>query len=785
MEIRSLLVALSGVGLLALGACRSADSTEVSSYQVIPLPYEIQSIQGKPFVLNAQTRVAYPAQNDKFRCNAEFLSSYIAQSTGYELPLMPYEGEVDESQVIVLALDPTVEKQEGYHLQVDERMIRVAGATEQGVFYGIQTLRKAIPAVAEGQTIRLDAVDITDAPRFEYRAMHLDVCRHFFPLDFVKKYIDLLAMHNMNKFHFHLTDDQGWRIEIKKYPRLTEVGSIRHRSVVGYCGSGVYDTITVQGFYTQEQLRELVQYAAERYVTIIPEVDLPGHMLAALASYPELGCTGGPYEVCPDWGVFPDVLCIGNEKTFDFIEGVLTEVMDIFPSQYIHIGGDEIPRTRWQQCPKCQARIRQEGLRADKEFTAEDRLQSYCMARVERFLQAHGREAIGWDEVLNGDVPPGVTVMSWQGTAGGIKAAKMGHKVIMAPNSYCYFDYYQTAETETEPLSIGGCVTLDKVYHFDPIAGLTDEEARYVWGVQANMWVEYIPTTSHVEYMLLPRLAALAEVQWGRADAKDYEGFKKRLIPLMKFYERDGLNFAKHLYEVNGQFAMDTLKRTLSVTLSTLDDAPIYYTLDGSEPTSASARYQGPLVITQGTDLKAVAIRNSSEGQQMSRVWQREIGFNKATLRPISFLSIQPEEKYTFAGPITLVDGLKGKSNFSTGAWLGFLGDVTAQIDLGSDQEISQVSVEAMTYMDAWIMGLSQFTVETSLDGVHFQKVLSESYDPQTDPKQRTIDVYALTFEPLKARYVRLTMKRQQALPKGHDGAGGKPFLFLDEIVIE
>ena len=373
--------------------------------------------------------------------------------------------------------------------------------------------------------------------------MHLDVCRHFFPLEFVKEYIDLLALHNMNTFHWHLTDDQGWRIEIKKYPKLTEIGSMRNRTVIGKARSGEYDNTPYGGFYTQEQAKEIVKYAQERYITVIPEVDLPGHMLAALAAYPEMGCTGGPYEVCPRWGVFEDVLCIGNEKSMQFLEDVMAEIIDIFPSKYIHIGGDEAPRTRWEKCPKCQARIRTEKLKADKNHTAEDRLQSYCMTRIEKLLNSKGRQIIGWDEILEGDVAPNATVMSWRGSAGGIKAAQLGHDVIMTPNDYCYFDYYQSEDTRHEPFAIGGFVPLEKVYSLNPTASLTEEQAKHILGTQANLWTEYIPTSEQVEYMVLPRMAALAEVQWTQLEKKDYTNFTTRLAGLIGLYRRDGLNY--------------------------------------------------------------------------------------------------------------------------------------------------------------------------------------------------------------------------------------------------
>lgn len=519
---------------------------QTASYSVIPAPQMVNTAGQDSFHLKENTTIVYPKGDELLKRNAEFLSEYIGQ-TGKALAIRTYTKERKANNTIILALDPTVKNKEGYILTTTSKGIRISGQTANGVFYGIQTLRKAIPATAQKGEISLPAGEIKDEPRFSYRGMHLDVCRHFYPVEFVKRYIDLLALHNMNTFHWHLTEDQGWRIEIKKYPKLTEIGSIRNKTVIGKAGSGKYDNTPYGGFYTQEQAKEIVKYAQERFITIIPEIDLPGHMLAALAAYPELGCTGGPYEVCPDWGIFDDVLCIGNDKTLPFLEDVLAEIIEIFPSKYIHIGGDEAPRTRWKECTKCQARIKNEGLKADKDHTAEDRLQTFCMTRIEKFLNGKGRQIIGWEEILKGDVAPNATVMSWRGIQSGIKAAQMGHDVIMVPKDHCYFDYYQAKDTKQEPLAIGGFVPVENVYNLNPVpAELTPEQQKHILGAQANLWSEYIPTTQQVEYMVLPRMAALSEALWTQPQSKDYESFLQRLPWLVKLYQRDGVNYAKH-----------------------------------------------------------------------------------------------------------------------------------------------------------------------------------------------------------------------------------------------
>ena len=771
-------------GLLALAITSCARQDIEASYQVVPLPQEVSLNAETPFRLNRNTLIAYPEGNDLLKRNAEFLAEYIGQATGFVLPTQGLaEGKEPAKHSIVLGLSADIANKEGYVLDVQADNVFLNGQTPNGVFYGIQTLRKAIPAQTTATDILLPAGVINDEPRFPYRGLHLDVSRHFFPLEFIKEYIDLLALHNMNTFHWHLTDDQGWRIEIKRYPKLTEIGAMRNRTVIGK-NSGKYDNTPYGGFYTQEEAREIVEYARERYIDVIPEVDLPGHMLAALAAYPELGCTGGPYEVCPEWGIFEDVLCIGNDKTFEFLEGVMEEIIDIFPSRYIHIGGDECPRTRWQSCPKCQARIKAEGLKADKNHTAEDRLQSYCMTRIEKFLNAHGRQIIGWDEILDGDVAPNATVMSWRGMEGGIKAAQLGHDVIMVPTSYAYLDYYQTDDLTDEPFGIGGYVPVEKVYSLEPVpATLTAEQAKHILGAQANLWTEYILTPEHAEYMILPRIAALCEVQWTQPEKKDFQDFAKRLVSLMKLYQRDGLNYAKHIFNLKAAFTPDAANKTINVTLGTVDDAPIYYTLDGTEPTTASTLYDGqPVAISQTAGFCAVAIR--PEGN--SKVVKRDIDFNKATLCPITLTGQQPAANYAYDGAITLVDGMKGSNSYTNGAWLGFIGgDVTAVIDLGTPTEIQHVAINANISMDNWIMGCKGLEVAVSDDNETFRPVSSMVFPDETDLHKNDIETYEASFNPVEARYVKVTARPFAALPKGHDGAGKAPYLFIDEISID
>ena len=524
-------------GLLLAGVLAVSCSNKeiiMANYQVIPKPLQVSEVTNDMFLLKEGVNIVYPAGNEKMKKNAEFLASYVQKQTGLALNIK--EGE-PEKGAVCLCLGLENDNPEAYKLTVGGEQIIITGASEAGVFYGIQTLRKSLP-VAQNVEVNLPAVEISDAPRFGYRGMHLDVSRHFFNMDEVKTYIDMLVLHNMNRFHWHLTDDQGWRIEIKKYPKLQSVASQRSETLVGRWGSGKYDGTPYGGYFTQEQIKEVIAYAAERYVTIIPEIDLPGHMQAALTAYPELGCTGGPYEVRKIWGISDDVLCAGNDFTLQFIKDVLAEVADLFPSEYIHIGGDECPKVRWEKCPKCQARIRALGLKSDAHHTKEQRLQSYIINEAEKFLSTKGKKIIGWTEILEGGLSPNATLMSWIGETGGIEAARQHHDVIMTPNTYLYFDYYQTKDTENEPLAIGGYVPIEKVYSYEPIPSvLKPEEAQYIKGVQANLWTEYIGTFSQVQYMVLPRMAALCEVQWSAPELKNYKDFLKRMPQLTDIYD--------------------------------------------------------------------------------------------------------------------------------------------------------------------------------------------------------------------------------------------------------
>jgi hexosaminidase len=512
---------------------------------IVPRPVSFEPRKGK-VSLNSKS-VIYVADKSLVR-PATIFCSYVAAEKGLQLSVV--EKQPKGKGAISLLVDKSL-AQEEYLLDVTKKGIVIKGGSEQAVFYGLQSLRQLVfHAEGDAEKVQVECVTVKDKPHFGYRGGMLDVCRHFFNVDEVKKYIDILALHKVNRFHWHLTEDQGWRIEIKKYPELTKIGSVRKETVIGLNRTQPrrFDGKPYGGYFTQDEVREVVRYATERYVEVIPEIDMPGHMVAALATYPELGCTKGPYEVRTRWGIAREVLCAGRESTFEFIEGVLDEVVALFPSKYIHIGGDECPKDAWKVCPDCQKRIADEGLKDVYE------LQAYFMKRVENYLATkHGRSIIGWDEILEGGLSKTATVMSWRGTAGGIKAAKMGNKVVMTPNKFCYLDYANTSNREAngEPICGGGNgkrpITLRKAYSFDPYDQLNEQERKGVIGVQGNMWTEYVPTFDHVQHMILPRMAAIAEVGWSYGN-KDYDDFARRMHLLRKLYDKCGYKYAPYFF---------------------------------------------------------------------------------------------------------------------------------------------------------------------------------------------------------------------------------------------
>lgn len=534
------------LALLSVSCAREVVQEEVA---VIPQPASVEVYDGM-----------FNAAGASFKADAAFDGLVLDAVAGFEGRLESASGKESGTSgtAFIFKKDGSLADEE-YLLDVTKKKAVVKASSLNGVLYAMETVKQLLPVEiytgtpAPGADWQLPCMKIEDKPRFRYRGMHLDVSRHFFDMDEVKKYLDIMAIHKLNVFHWHLTDDQGWRLEIKKYPELTQKGSIRNKTLIGHGrDSKKYDN-TPYGegmWFSQDQVREIIDYAAARGIEVIPEIDLPGHMLAALATFPELGCTGGPYEVWGRWGIAEDVLCAGKESTMKFLEDVLSEVADLFPSEYVHIGGDECPKVRWEKCPACQAKIKELGYKDDEKHTAEQYLQTYVMSRMEKFLAGKGKKIIGWDEILEGEVAPDATIMSWRGVEGGQEAVRLGHDAIMVPTSYFYFDYYQSRDTENEPFGIGGYVPVEKVYSFEPFTeGMTDAEKSHIIGIQANMWTEYISDNAHLEYMLLPRMSALSEVQWCAPDKKDYSRFLKNMKPMSGIYDALGYNYAKHIFQ--------------------------------------------------------------------------------------------------------------------------------------------------------------------------------------------------------------------------------------------
>jgi len=675
---------------------------------------------------------------------------------------------------------------EEYAIDITKKKVTVKASGTSGFRYAVQTMKQMLPVEIFGHTPAPDAdwtmvcATIKDAPRFGYRGMHLDVSRHFFDVAEVKRYIDIMEVHKMNTLHWHLTDDQGWRIEIKKYPRLTEVGSIRKGTVVKK-NWGQYDGIPYGGYYTQEEIKDVIRYAESKGITIIPEIDLPGHMLAALTAYPELGCTGGPYEVWGRWGVADDVLCIGKEETFTFIENVLEEIIGLFPSEYIHIGGDECPKVRWEKCPVCQAKIKELGLKDNGDFKAEHYLQSYVTARIEKFLGEKGRKIIGWDEILEGELSPDATVMSWRGSEGGIKASKMGHDVIMTPNSHFYFDYYQSLDTDNEPFGIGGYIPVEKVYSYEPYTEDMDEDARsHILGVQANMWTEYVKTPEHLEYMILPRATALSEVQWTIPENKNWERFLAGLSHMAEIYETMGYNYAKTVYEVISSVSVNQEKNCVEVKLTTQGDAPIRYTVDGTQPDENSALYTGPIEIRKGCTLKAIVLRDNME----TRTFVQKFEDSKALGRP-TVLNSDPLPKYRYGAPFSLTDGIRGTFSYATGAWTGWLGTpVDVTIELDGNTSYTEVVLSALVQKGEDIFNPLDLAVSISDNNTDFTEIARAEFPVEGESDPDGLKEYTVSFPETSAKYLKVTSKTLECIPDWHGGRGRKGFTFIDEIIV-
>jgi hexosaminidase len=730
---------------------------------ILPIPVS-QNITDGHFTLNSNTQLVYETD---FKQVAEFLKSYLENGSTIKLKA------TESAHKISFVRDKKITNKEGYELTVSKTGITISASTATGAFYGVQSLRQLIPiqfenGSYEGSEVAIQNIEIKDAPQFKYRGMHLDVGRHFFSVDFIKKYIDMMSMLKMNTFHWHLTEDQGWRIEIKKYPKLNEIAAYRKETLIGHYSDQPqkYDGKEYGGYYTQEQVKDIVKYAGDRQIDVIPEIEMPGHSVAAISAYPELGCTGKQIDVATKWGIFDDIYCT-KESTFKFLENVLDEVMELFPSKYIHIGGDEAPKTNWKSCPNCQKLIKKEGLKD------EHGLQSYFITRMEKYINSKGKQIIGWDEILEGGLAPNATVMSWRGINGAVTAAKQHHDVILTPGSHCYFDHYQSTN-ENEPVAIGGFLPLEKVYSFNPIpAELTKEESKYVLGAQGNVWTEYMQTEDKVEYMMFPRIVALSEVVWSKPENKDYESFKSRLIQYQKRLDMLDVNYANHLYEISGK--LNTNKEGLSYTLeASSKDQSILYTTDGTVPTIDSPIYSEPISLEETSTIKAASFNTT---KIISSVFSETITTHKAVGKKVT-LSIEPNSKYNAGGAKALINGISGNNKrYGDKEWLGFDGeDVEITIDLEKETAIKSISIRFHNGKGQWIYAPKSIEINIVGTDKPVIKQLLKSTDLLVN---FNVDLNTTT------RFITLKINNYGVIPNGKQGAGHKAWLFIDEIIVE
>ncbi len=780
---------------------------------IIPQPISVKLDKNSFFTYDNNTKIICNVDSKEYSV-AEYLHSQLQRFNNSVKPILPKKDNpkynIANSIIFVLSSDKTLGK-EGYQIDILQDRIVVSANDNPGFFYAAQTLIQLImPNDATNNNSNLDSYSanipsgrIIDYPRFTYRGKHLDCARHFFTKEEVKQYIDLMAFHKLNTLHWHLTDDQGWRVEIKKYPKLQTIASKRKETLIGhYSDTPIkYDGKEYGGYYTQEEIKEVVEYAKQRFIRIIPEIEMPGHALAALSAYPELGCRDEKYESATTWGVFEEVFCT-KEETFVFLQNVLDEVVELFPSEYIHIGGDECPKKRWKECQICQNRIKGNNLKDEYE------LQSYFMNRIEKYLEAKGKKVIGWDEILEGGLKGEATVMSWQGEAGAIAAAKSGHDAIMVPTAFLYFDYYQ-GSAEVEPLGIGGFVPLKKVYDFEPVPKeLNETQAKHIIGVQANTWTEYIPTFKKVQYMDIPRIAALSEIAWTKKENKDYNSFLKRLDKQIGRYDYLGYNYAISHYSIQASTKWNAKKKQVEVTLySPMPNSDIYYTTNNEEPTISSIRFSKPIIIKENTTLKARAISkkerkdNINNAEKLSSpLFSQQYTLNKATGKEYKMQNINPA--YSGNSAFTLTDGLFGTRQ-SYDRWVGTLGeDYVVELDLKEKTQVKNISINFLDEKGSWIFAPMEVSFFISKDKKEWEKIKTIN-TKDIKPNENSIFTYnselkkeigrtrcenvpkyvSVMFDDV--RYIRIEAKSIKTCPEGHSGYGYKAHCFADEIIVE
>lgn len=749
----------------------------VADYNVIPQVQNLSVKDGDVYVFDSSRKLVYDNQDS--RRSLELFAQDLEEIVGIR-PSVAAGTSEDAKGNVYFTLGLQDGRKEAYSINVSSDGILVQAVTPEGIYRATRTLLKSVGA-EKTSSVEFPSAEVSDWPRFGYRGLMLDVSRHFSDVEMVKRTIDMLALHQLNIFHWHLTDDQGWRIEIKSHPELTEVGAWRDDTVVGrYLGGTDYPTDGKRhgGFYTQEQIREIVAYAKERYIEIIPEIDLPGHTSAVLAAYPQLGCEDKEYKVANRWGVIRDVLCAGNPASLDLFKDIIDEVCKLFPGKYIHLGGDECVKERWKACPKCQKKIKELGLKDGNRYSKEDYLQSWFMGEVASFVQSKGKRVIGWDEILEGVPMDDSVIMSWRGTEGGITAARMGHDVVMTPTSDMYFDQSQTLASQLEEIPVGGFINVMKVYSYEPLpASLTPEQQKHILGCQANVWCEYMPEERIRQYQILPRLAALSEVQWTMPERKNYKDFLKRLPKMLSIYDHYGYNYAKHIFDVACSYSVNVEKGSLEVSLSTLGNDPIYYTLDGTSPQTKKAMLYDdtPIVISSPSELKVSVLRNGKFTKEETLF---KLDCNKATFKKVNISTTLNIMQAHLPHEI-LTDGIIGSLRCDDYRWMSCTGRMSLILDLGKSESFSRIGWVALNSQSENILVPQNVKIQISEDGKQYCTILDIEKNHEIQAEQ-SVECISEEVGAQTARYIKMDFDSYKYPDKTSPS-----WVFLSELIVE
>lgn len=749
----------------------------VADYNVIPQVQNLSVKDGDVYVFDSSRKLVYDNQDS--RRSLELFAQDLEELVGIR-PSVAAGTSEDAKDNVYFTLGLQDGGKEAYTINVSSDGILVRAVAPEGIYRATRTLLKSV-GTEKTSSVEFPSAEVSDWPRFGYRGLMLDVSRHFSDVEMVKRTIDMLALHQLNIFHWHLTDDQGWRIEIKSHPELTEVGAWRDDTVVGrYLGGTDYPTDGKRhgGFYTQEQIREIVAYAKERYIEIIPEIDLPGHTSAVLAAYPQLGCEDKEYKVANRWGVIRDVLCAGNPASLDLFKDIMDEVCELFPGKYIHLGGDECVKERWKACPKCQRKIRELGLKDVGRYSKEDYLQSWFMGEVASFVQSKGKRVIGWDEILEGVPMDDSVIMSWRGTEGGITAVRMGHDVVMTPTSDMYFDQSQTLASQLEEIPVGGFINVMKVYSYEPLpASLTPEQQKHILGCQANVWCEYMPEERIRQYQMLPRLAALSEVQWTMPERKNYKDFLKRLPKMLSIYDHYGYNYAKHIFDVACSYSVNVEKGSLEVSLSTLGNDPIYYTLDGTSPQTKKAMLYDdtPIVISSPSELKVSVLRNGKFTKEETLF---KLDCNKATFKKVNISTTLNIMQAHLPHEI-LTDGIIGSLRCDDYRWMSCTGRMSLILDLGKSESFSRIGWVALNSRSENILVPQNVKIQVSEDGKQYCTILDIEKNHEIKAEQ-SVECISEEVGAQTARYIKMDFYSYKYPDKTSPS-----WVFLSELIVE